>query len=459
MSLDEPKANSGEKGEGIRVLAEAAAPPYSALRADLSPQGRGIAPRTITFGCRLNALESEVMRRRAGEAGMGDAVLVNTCAVTAEAVRQARQAIRKARRDDPQARIVVSGCAAQIDPAAFAAMPEVDLVLGNAEKLDAQSYDFGLGETAEVRVNDIMSVRETAGHLVDGLDGRARAFVEVQNGCDHRCTFCIIPYGRGNSRSVPTGAVVEQVRRLAENGYAEVVLTGVDITSWGADLPSRPKLGRLVRAILRHVPELRRLRLSSIDSIEVDDALMRAIAEEERLMPHLHLSLQHGDDMILKRMKRRHLRADSVRFAETVRRLRPDVVFGADLIAGFPTETEAMFEQSLSIVDDCDLTHLHVFPFSARPGTPAARMPQLDRGIVKERAQRLRAKGAAALAAHLAAEQGATRRVLVERNGRGRTEHFTEASIDAGTPGAIVAARITGRSGNALIATTLPEAA
>ena len=275
------------------------------------------APRTITFGCRLNTLESEVMRRRAAEAGMGDAVLVNTCAVTAEAVRQARQAIRKARRDDPHARIVVSGCAAQIDAQTFAAMPEVDLVLGNAEKLQAQSYDFGLSETHRVRVNDIMSVKETAGHLVDGLDGRARAFVEVQNGCDHRCTFCIIPYGRGNSRSVPVGAVVEQVRRLAENGYAEVVLTGVDITSWGRDLPGAPKLGTLVRAILRHVPELKRLRLSSIDSIEVDDALMRAIAEEERLMPHLHLSLQHGDDMILKRMKRRHLRADAVRFAST----------------------------------------------------------------------------------------------------------------------------------------------
>ncbi len=417
------------------------------------------APRTITFGCRLNTLESEVMRRRAEEAGMGDAILVNTCAVTAEAVRQARQAIRKARRDDPAARIVVAGCAAQIDPDTFAAMPEVDRVLGNAEKLEAQSYDFGLGETQRVRVNDIMSVRETAGHLVDGLDGRARAFVEVQNGCDHRCTFCIIPYGRGNSRSVPAGAVVDQVRRLAENGYAEVVLTGVDITSWGADLPGAPKLGRLVRAILSHVPELKRLRLSSIDSIEVDDELMRAIAEEERLMPHLHLSLQHGDDMILKRMKRRHLRADAVRFATEARRLRPDVVFGADLIAGFPTETEAMFEQSRAIVDDCGLTHLHVFPFSPRPGTPAARMPQLDRALVKERAARLRAKGAAALAAHLAAEQGATRRVLIERDGRGRTEHFTEAAIDSGAPGAIVAARITGRTDSGLLATALPEAA
>jgi threonylcarbamoyladenosine tRNA methylthiotransferase MtaB len=416
-------------------------------------------PKTITFGCRLNTLESEVMRRRAEEAGMGDAVLVNTCAVTAEAVRQARQAIRKARRDDPEARIVVSGCAAQIDAQTFAAMPEVDLVLGNAEKLRAQSYDFGLGGTQRVRVNDIMSVTETAGHLVDGLDGRARAFVEVQNGCDHRCTFCIIPYGRGNSRSVPAGAVVEQVRRLAENGYAEVVLTGVDITSWGGDLPGAPKLGRLVGAILRQVPELKRLRLSSIDSIEVDDELMRLIAEEERLMPHLHLSLQHGDDMILKRMKRRHLRADAVRFASCVRRLRPDTVFGADLIAGFPTETDAMFANLLSVVDDCGLTHLHVFPFSPRPGTPAARMPQLDRRLIKERAARLRLKGDQALAAHLAAEQGATRRVLIERDGRGRTEHFTETAIDTGAPGAIVAARITGRTQSTLVATALPEAA
>ncbi len=421
----------------------------------------GAEVRTLTFGCRLNTLETEVMRQRAEEAGLGDAILVNTCAVTAEAVRQAKQAIRRARRDHPEARIVVSGCAAQIDPDSFAAMPEVDRVLGNAEKLTAKSYapEFGVADTPRVRVNDIMSVRETAGHLVDGLDGRARAFVEVQNGCDHRCTFCIIPYGRGNSRSVPMGAVVDQVRRLVENGYAEVVLTGVDITSWGSDLPAAPKLGKLVRAILRHVPELKRLRLSSIDSIEVDDDLMRAIAEEERLMPHLHLSLQHGDDMILKRMKRRHLRADAIRFATEVRRLRPDVVFGADIIAGFPTETEAMFAQSLAIVDECGLTHLHVFPFSPRPGTPAARMPQLDRATIKERAQRLRSRGEAALAAHLAAEQGAMRRVLIERGGIGRTEHFTQVSIDAGMPGAIVSARITGRTDRTLVATALAEAA
>jgi threonylcarbamoyladenosine tRNA methylthiotransferase MtaB len=413
--------------------------------------GSGIE--VLTFGCRLNALESEVMRQRAAEAGLGEAILVNTCAVTAEAVRQARQAIRRARRENPTAKIIVSGCAAQIDADGFARMDEVDLVLGNDEKLRTAAYaapDF-LGEAAEVRVNDIMSVKESALHLVEGMDGRSRAFVEVQNGCDHRCTFCIIPYGRGNSRSVPMGAVVDQIRRLVDNGYREVVLTGVDITAYGADLPGRPRLGKLVVAILRHVPELERLRLSSIDSIEVDAALMDAIAEEKRLMPHLHLSLQHGDDMILKRMKRRHLRADAVRFVETVRRLRPDVVFGADIIAGFPTETEAMFENSFSIVDDCGLTHLHVFPFSARPGTPAARMPQLDRGLIKERAGRLREKGAAAFARHLAAEQGTTRRVLVETGGVGRTEHFTPAEID-GAPGSIVTARITGRNSRALIA-------
>ena len=310
-----------------------------------------------------------------------------------------------------------------------------------------------------VRVDDIMSVTETAGHLVEGLDGRTRAFVEVQNGCDHRCTFCIIPYGRGNSRSVPLAAVVDQVRRLALNGYAEVVLTGVDITAWGADLPDRPRLGTLVGAILRQVPELQRLRLSSINSIEVDAELMAAIAEEERLMPHLHLSLQHGDDMILKRMKRRHSRADALRFVTEVRRLRPDVVFGADLIAGFPTETEAMFENTLSIVAEAALTHLHVFPFSPRPGTPAARMPQVDRALVKERAARLRAAGDAALAAHLAAERDAVRHVLVEQNGLGRTEHFTLTEIDAGAPGEIVPARVTGRTARTLVATALSEAA
>jgi threonylcarbamoyladenosine tRNA methylthiotransferase MtaB len=412
----------------------------------------------ITFGCRLNALESEVMRARALEAGLADAVVVNTCAVTAEAVRQARQAIRRARRERPGAPIVVTGCAAQIDAASFAAMPEVDRVLGNDDKLHARNYVDFVGDTAPVRVNDIMSVRETALHLVEGMDGRARAFVEVQNGCDHRCTFCVIPYGRGNSRSVPMGAVVEQIQRLVDNGYCEVVLTGVDITSYGGDLPGRPTLGKLVRGILRHVPELRRLRLSSIDSVEADEALFAAIAEEERLMPHLHLSLQSGDDIILKRMKRRHLRADAIRFAETVRRLRPEMVFGADLIAGFPTESEAMFRNTLAIIEACGLTHLHVFPFSPRPGTAAARMPQVDRALVKERAGRLRVAGDAALRRHLAAEKGSLRQVLVENERIGRTEHFTAALIDA-TPGKIVRARITGQSDCALTATPLAEAA
>jgi threonylcarbamoyladenosine tRNA methylthiotransferase MtaB len=408
--------------------------------------------KTLTFGCRLNALESEVMRARAEAAGLHDAVLVNTCAVTAEAVRQAKQAIRKARRENPAARIVVSGCAAQVDPAEFAAMPEVDLVLGNAEKLTAAAYrDFGLGDTARIRVNAIMSVRETAGHLIEGMDAHSRAFVEVQNGCDHRCTFCIIPFGRGNSRSVPMGAVVSQIRQLVENGYREVVLTGVDITSYGGDLPGAPSLGRLVKSILRNVPDLPRLRLSSIDSIEADAALLDAIAGEERLMPHLHLSLQHGDDLILKRMKRRHSRADALRFVDTVRRLRPDVVFGADLIAGFPTEDEAMFGRSLSIAEEAGLTFLHVFPFSPRPGTPAARMPEVDRAVVKDRAARLRAVGHAALARHLAAEEGATRRVLVERGGVGHTEHFTPTEIGFGRPGEVVAARVTGHTARALL--------
>ena len=412
----------------------------------------------VTFGCRLNALESEVMRRKAAEAGLTDAILVNTCAVTAEAVRQARQTIRRQKRENPGRKIVVAGCAAQIDPASFVAMPEVDRVLGNAEKLAAAGYDFGVGNAARMRVNDIMSVRETAGHLVMGMDGRTRAFVEVQNGCDHRCTFCVIPYGRGNSRSVPMGVVVDQVRTLVEAGYAEVVLTGVDITAWGEDLPGHSRLGSLVKAILRHVPELARLRLSSIDQIEVDGALMDAIAGEPRLMPHLHLSLQHGDDLILKRMKRRHSRADAIRFTEAVRRLRPDVIFGADLIAGFPTESEAMFESTLAIVDDCGLTHLHVFPYSARPGTPAARMPQVNGALVGERARRLRARGNAAFAAHLAGEQGRVRRLLVENGGVGRTEQFTLAEID-GPPGALVDARITGATSRGLIATPLAKAA
>ncbi len=411
----------------------------------------------ITFGCRLNTLESEVMRRHAETAGLGNAILINTCAVTAEAERQARQAIRRARRDNPAATIVVGGCAAQINPARFAAMPEVDRVLGNSEKLDAASY-FGLAASERVRVNDIMSVRETAGHLIDGMDGRTRAFVQVQTGCDHRCTFCIIPFGRGNARSVPMGILVEHVRDLAERGFREVVLTGVDITAYGTDLPGRPPLGRLVRTLLRHAPALPRLRLSSLDTIEVDDELLRAIAEEERLMPHFHLSLQSGDDLILKRMKRRHLRADAIRFAETVRRLRPDAVFGADIIAGFPTETEAMFASSLSLVDACGLSQVHVFPYSARPGTPAARMPQHPRELIRERAAQLRARAADAEAAWHRSEVGRVRRILVERGGTGRTEHYALAQIDA-APGTIVAARITGRNAHALTAVALPEAA
>jgi threonylcarbamoyladenosine tRNA methylthiotransferase MtaB len=382
----------------------------------------------VTFGCRLNTYESEAMRREAEAAGLGalqgGAVIFNTCAVTAEAVRQARQSIRKARRQNPAARIIVTGCAAQTDPAGFSAMAEVDLVLGNEEKLQRQNYralpDFGVNDTEKARVNDIFSVRETASHMVDAIEGRARAFVQVQNGCDHRCTFCIIPYGRGNSRSVPMGAVVEQVKRLAANGYGEVVLTGVDMTGYGAGLPGAPKLGKLVKTILRQVADVKRLRLSSIDSIEADADLLDAIATEKRLMPHLHLSLQSGDDMILKRMKRRHSRDDSIRFCEDVRKLRHDMVFGADIIAGFPTETEEMFENSERIVAECGLTHLHVFPFSPREGTPAARMPQVRRELVKERAARLRMAGAAAYSRHLSSLAGTAQSILVERDGRGR---------------------------------------
>jgi threonylcarbamoyladenosine tRNA methylthiotransferase MtaB len=417
----------------------------------------------LTFGCRLNAYESELMRARASEAGLDHAILVNTCAVTAEAVRQARQAIRKARRESPARRIVVTGCAAQTEPATFAAMPEVDAVIGNAAKLSADTYralpDFGAGESEKVRVNDVFSVRETASHMVDSFDGRARAFVQVQNGCDHRCTFCIIPFGRGNSRSVPMGAVVEQVRRLAAKGCHEVVLTGVDITAYGADLPGAPRLGKLVRSILKHIPKLERLRLSSIDSVEADAELMRAIAEEERLMPHLHLSLQAGDDLVLKRMKRRHLRADAIGFCDSVRRVRPDVAFGADLIAGFPTETEPMFRNTLALVEDCGLTHLHVFPFSPRAGTPAARMPQVAREAVKERAARLRATGDAALAKRLRAEVGATRAALVERPGFGRTEHYCPVALDGGKPGEIVPIAIQSAGVRQLTGAVIREAA
>jgi threonylcarbamoyladenosine tRNA methylthiotransferase MtaB len=406
----------------------------------------------VTFGCRLNAYESEVIRRQAEAAGLSDTVVVNTCAVTAEAVRQARQTIRRVRRERPSAKIVVTGCAAQTEPDTFADMAEVDRVLGNEEKLSAGIW-ADRDDEEKVIVNDIMSVRETAPHLIDGLEGRARAFVQVQNGCDHRCTFCIIPYGRGNSRSVPMGDVVAQVRRLSERGYREIVLTGVDVTSYGAELPGAPKLGTLVKQILRHVPDLPRLRLSSIDSVEADRDLLDAFASDARLMPHLHLSLQAGDDLILKRMKRRHLRADAIAFCDQVRRLRPDVVFGADIIAGFPTETEAMFARSLDLVDECGLTHLHVFPFSPRRGTPAARMPQVARDIVKERAHRLRQKGAAALRQLLDGEIGACRRVLAESDAIGRTEQFTQIRLNTpAEPGAILDVTVAGHDGRQLLA-------
>jgi threonylcarbamoyladenosine tRNA methylthiotransferase MtaB len=399
-------------------------------------------PEFHTFGCRLNAYETEVMRGHAEAQGLGNAIVFNTCAVTAEATRQARQAIRKARKENPAARIIVTGCAAQTDPDMFAAMPEVDQVLGNEEKLRRESW--GTGARPRVAVADIMGVTRAAPQLIDTLSERTRAFAQVQNGCNHRCTFCIIPFGRGNSRSVPPEAAVEQVRRLVANGYAEVVLSGVDLTSWGADLEGEPRLGALVSRILKEVPDLKRLRLSSIDSIEADAELMDVMAGEERLMPHIHLSLQSGDNMILKRMKRRHAREDSIRFCSDLRARRPDVVFGADLIAGFPTEDEAMFENSLNIVEDCGLTYLHVFPFSPRPGTPAARMPQLEKHVVKERAARLRAKGNDRLSAFLAGEIGHLRQVLVETRQTGRTEHFAPVKFgSAMTPGAIVRARVT----------------
>jgi threonylcarbamoyladenosine tRNA methylthiotransferase MtaB len=400
----------------------------------------------ITFGCRLNTYESEVIRRAAGGT---DAVVVNTCNVTSEAVRQARQTIRRIKREDPGRRIVVTGCAAQAEPRQFAAMTEVDRVLGNEEKLNVRSWTGG----ERVAVGDIMAVKRHTLHAVDHIEGHTRAFVQVQNGCDHRCTFCIIPFGRGNSRSLPVDDVVAQARRLVRRGYREVVLTGVDITSYGADLSGAPRLGALVKRLLKDIPELARLRLSSIDSVEADADLLDALANEPRLMPHLHLSLQAGDDLILKRMKRRHSRRDVIAFCDSVRRLRPNVVFGADFIAGFPTETEAMFERSLDLVDECGLTQLHVFPFSPRPGTPAARMPQLDRRIVKERAQRLRAKGEAALAHYLQAQVGSRRLVLTERGGIGRTEQFTAVRLaTAVEPGTFLDLTVTGHDGRQLLA-------
>jgi len=422
------------------------------------------APRFTTLGCRLNAYETEAMKALAEDAGVRDALVVNTCAVTSEAVRKARQEIRRLRRDNPDAPIIVTGCAAQTEPDTFAAMPEVTRVIGNSEKMQPATWasltpDL-IGQTERVQVDDIMSVRETASHLIDGFGTRARAYVQVQNGCDHRCTFCIIPYGRGNSRSVPAGVVVEQIKRLVAEGYLEVVLTGVDLTSWGADLPATPRLGDLVRRILRLVPDLARLRISSIDSIEADPALMEAIATEPRLMPHLHLSLQAGDDMILKRMKRRHLRDDAIAFCTEARALRPDMVFGADIIAGFPTETEAMFENSLKLVEDCGLTWLHVFPFSPRKGTPAARMPQVNGAVVRDRAARLRAAGNATVARHLSAQVGQTHPVLMENPRMGRTPQFAEVVFRADQPvGQIVQARIAGHDGAQLSAIGEPGTA
>ena len=411
----------------------------------------------INFGCRLNAYEAEVMRSHADTAGLQNAVVINTCAVTAEAQRQARQAIRRARKDRPDARIIVTGCAAQVDGPAFAAMDEVDLVVGNEEKLKADTWragalDFGLAGETPVRVNDIMQVKETALHMLDGFGERTRAFVQVQTGCDHRCTFCIIPFGRGNSRSVGAGEVVAQIRALVASGCPEVVLSGVDITSYGKDLPGQPSLGNLVRRILKTVPELKRLRISSIDSVEADEDLLIAIEEEERLMPHLHLSLQAGDDMILKRMKRRHLRDDAIRFCDDVRRRRPDVVFGADIIAGFPTETDEMFENSIRLVDDCGLTFLHVFPYSVRPGTPAAKMPQVNGADIKARARALRMAGERQLSGFVAAQVGQTMDVLFETETRGRTPHYLNVEIAGRNmkPGDIAPVRLLHPAGHDL---------
>ena len=419
-------------------------------------------PELITFGCRLNAYESEVMRSHAQAAGLNDAIIINTCAVTLEAERQARQAIRRARRLHPDAPIIVTGCAVQIDPATYAAMPEVSRVLGNIEKLNPTS--FSMAETPRIMVNDIMAVRETANHLIPGFEGRARAFVQIQQGCDHRCTFCTIPFGRGPSRSVPIGAVVTQVRELVENGYMEIVLTGVDITDYGTDLPGRPRLGQLARRILALVPDLMRLRLSSLDSVEIDEELMRLIGEEDRLMPHLHLSVQAGDDLILKRMKRRHSRRDVIDLCRRIRKARPNIVFGADIIAGFPTESEEMFRQTLDLVDECDLTWLHVFPFSERPGTPAARMPQIPKPLRRERAARLREAGYAAVQKFLKTRVGKTENILVERNNEGRTDHYAKARIVpledtavAIPDGHIASAHILSTNDQTLIATPIEK--
>lgn len=420
-----------------------------------------MAVRTLTFGCRLNAYEGEVMKAQAEKAGLEDAIIINTCAVTQEAVSQARKAVRKARRENPQSRIIVTGCAAQTEARSFGDMEEVDLVIGNADKLQAESYrpmTFGVPLNDKVQVNDIMSVRETAGHLIEGMDAHTRAFVQVQNGCDHRCTFCIIPFGRGPSRSVPMGLVVEQIKKLVANGYQEIVLTGVDITSYGPDLPGAPTLGLLTQAILKHVPDLPRLRISSIDSIEADAALYEAVSDP-RLMPHLHLSLQSGDDMILKRMKRRHLRDDALGVVAKLRAIRPNMVFGADIIAGFPTETDEMFENTLRFIGEAGITYIHAFPYSPRPGTPAARMPQVSKAIARERARLLRVEGEKQFAALCDTRLGRVETVLMERGGLGRTEQFVPVSVAGMEPGELVAVEITGRGPDGLVGEKLRIAA
>ena len=418
------------------------------------------APKLSTLGCRLNAYESEAMRELATSSGLSDTVIINTCAVTAEAVRKSKQEVRKLRKENPNAKVIVTGCAAQIDPNSFANMAEVDFVIGNSEKMVKETWsqfsennDFG---TEKIKVDDIMSVNETAGHLIDGFGSRSRAYVQVQNGCDHRCTFCIIPFGRGNSRSVPAGVIVDQIKRLVDKGFNEVVLTGVDLTSWGADLPNSPKLGDLIMRILKLVPDLSRLRISSIDSIEVDENLMQAIATEKRLMPHLHLSLQHGDDLILKRMKRRHSRNDAIKFCEDARKMRPEITFGADIIAGFPTETDEHFESSVNLIKDCGLTWLHIFPYSPREGTPAARMPQVNGNQIKRRASILRDLGIKQIKSHLSSQLGKDHNILMENGYMGRTEQFTEVKFDKQQiEGSIVLGKITDANEKKLFATAI----
>ena len=418
------------------------------------------APKLSTLGCRLNAYESEAMRELATSSGLIDTVIINTCAVTAEAVRKSKQEVRKLRKANPNAKVIVTGCAAQIDPDSFATMAEVDFVIGNSEKMVKETWsqfsennDFG---TEKIKVDDIMSVNETAGHLIDGFGSRSRAYVQVQNGCDHRCTFCIIPFGRGNSRSVPAGVIVDQIKRLVDKGFNEVVLTGVDLTSWGADLPNSPKLGDLIMRILKLVPDLSRLRISSIDSIEVDENLMQAIATEKRLMPHLHLSLQHGNDLILKRMKRRHSRNDAIKFCEDARKMRPEITFGADIIAGFPTETDEHFESSVNLIKDCGLTWLHIFPYSPREGTPAARMPQVNGNQIKRRAAILRDLGTKQIKSHLSSQLGKDHSILMENGYMGRTEQFTEVKFDKEQiEGSIVLGKITDANEKQLFATAI----